>query len=103
VRWWNQKHPASYVAPLSKGESPALGRETLTSETQLEEQVLLQIRLREGLAVQVLKDLGVYNAKVVAGLIADELIEAGAAIRGQIVLTLKGRLLADSVVRSLIA
>ncbi|MEY4743898.1 MAG: hypothetical protein RIR34_1237, partial [Actinomycetota bacterium] len=82
VRWWNQKHPASYVAPLSKGESPALGRETLTSETQLEEQVLLQIRLREGLAVQVLKDLGVYNAKVVAGLIADELIEPGAAIRG---------------------
>ena len=103
VRWWNQKHPASYVAPLAKGESPALGRETLTPETQLEEQVLLQIRLREGLAVQVLKDLGVYNAKVVAGLIADELIEAGAAIRGQIVLTLKGRLLADSVVRSLIA
>jgi oxygen-independent coproporphyrinogen-3 oxidase len=80
-----------------------LGRETLTPETQLEEQVLLQIRLREGLAVQVLKDLGVYDAKVVAGLIADELIEAGAAIRGQIVLTLKGRLLADSVVRSLIA
>jgi oxygen-independent coproporphyrinogen-3 oxidase len=103
VRWWNQKHPASYVAPLAKGESPALGRETLTPETQLEEQVLLQIRLREGLAVQVLKDLGVYDAKVVAGLIADELIEAGAAIRGQIVLTLKGRLLADSVVRSLIA
>ena len=53
--------------------------------------------------MQVLKDLGVYDAKVVAGLIADELIEAGAAIRGQIVLTLKGRLLADSVVRSLIA
>ena len=103
VRWWNQKHPASYVAPLAKGESPALGRETLTPETQLEEQVLLQIRLREGLAVQVLKDLGVYDAKVVAGLIADELIEPGAAIRGQIVLTLKGRLLADSVVRSLIA
>ena len=103
VRWWNQKHPASYVAPLAKGESPALGRETLTPETQLEEQVLLQIRLREGLAVQILKDLGVYEAKVVAGLIADELIEPGAAIRGQIVLTLKGRLLADSVVRSLIA
>jgi oxygen-independent coproporphyrinogen-3 oxidase len=103
VRWWNQKHPASYVAPLAKGESPALGRETLTPETQLEEQVLLQIRLREGLAVQVLKGLGVYDAKVVAGLIADELIEPGAAIRGQIVLTLKGRLLADSVVRSLIA
>lgn len=103
VRWWNQKHPASYVAPLSKNESPALGRETLNPQTQLEEQVLLQIRLREGLAVQVLKDLNVYDSKVVAGLIADELIDAAAAIRGRLVLTLKGRLLADSVVRSLIA
>lgn len=102
VRWWNQKHPASYVAPLAKGNSPAVGREILTSETQLEEQILLQIRLRSGLPISVLKELGVYEANIVAGLIADELIEAGSAMRGVIVLTLKGRLLADAVVRSLI-
>ena len=102
VRWWNQKHPASYVAPLLRGESPALGRETLSSQTQLEEQVLLEIRTRTGLAIDVLKQLGVYQAKVVAGLIADELVDPKLAIQGRLSLTQKGRLLADSVVRSLL-
>jgi oxygen-independent coproporphyrinogen-3 oxidase len=102
VRWWNQKHPASYVAPLLRGESPALGRETLSSETQLEEQVLLEIRTRAGLAIDVLKQLGVYRSKVVAGLIADELVDPKLAMRGQLSLTQKGRLLADFVVRSLL-
>jgi len=103
VRWWNQKHPSSYVKSIAANESPALGREYLSKETQLEEQVLLQIRLRSGLPVQTLKDLNVYRPQVVAGLIADGLIEAGSALKGSIVLTLRGRLLADSVVRALIA
>jgi len=103
VRWWNQKHPSSYVKSLAQIGSPALGRETLSATTQLEEQVLLQIRLRSGLNIQVLKDLGVYQPQIVAGLIADGLIEPASALRGLIVLTLRGRLLADSVVRSLIA
>ena len=103
VRWWNQKHPASYVKPLALGESPALGREVLSPETQLEEAVLLQIRLRSGLDIDILRRLGVYEAKIIAGLIADELVEPASALRGRLVLTLKGRLLADSVVRSLIA
>ena len=103
VRWWNQKHPASYVKPLATGESPALGREVLSPETQLEEAVLLQIRLRSGLDIDVLRRLGVYQAKIIAGLIADELVDPASALRGRLVLTLKGRLLADSVVRSLIA
>ena len=103
VRWWNQKHPSSYVKSLAQIGSPALGRETLSATTQLEEQVLLQIRLRSGLNIQVLKDLGVYQPQIAAGLIADGLIEPASALRGLIVLTLRGRLLADSVVRSLIA
>ena len=102
VRWWNQKHPASYVAPLLRGESPALGRETLTHQTQREEQVLLEIRTRDGLSIDVLKQLGVYQANIVAGLIADELVDPKLAMRGKLALTLKGRLLADLVVRSLL-
>ena len=39
----------------------------------------------------------------VAGLIAEELVEAPAAFAGRIQLTLKGRLLADAVVRRLLA
>jgi oxygen-independent coproporphyrinogen-3 oxidase len=38
----------------------------------------------------------------VAGLIADGLVEPAAALRGSIVLTLSGRLLADAVVRRLL-
>jgi oxygen-independent coproporphyrinogen-3 oxidase len=79
-----------------------LGRETLTRETQLEERVLLEIRTREGLSVEVLEQLGVRNPKAIAGLIADGLIDAKAAIGGVIKLTLKGRLLADTVVRQLL-
>jgi oxygen-independent coproporphyrinogen-3 oxidase len=64
--------------------------------------VLLEIRTRTGLAIDVLKQLGVYQAKVVAGLIADELVDPKLAIQGRLSLTQKGRLLADSVVRSLL-
>ena len=103
VRWWNQKHPATYVAPLSKGLSPALGREILDAKTQLEELVLLMIRTKQGLPIQVLKDLEVFEPKLIAGLIADELINPSSAMKGTIQLTLKGRLLADSVIRTLIA
>jgi oxygen-independent coproporphyrinogen-3 oxidase len=38
----------------------------------------------------------------VAGLIADELVNAEAALRGRVILTLRGRLLADAVVRRLV-
>jgi oxygen-independent coproporphyrinogen-3 oxidase len=103
VRWWNQKHPATYVAPLAKGLSPALGREILDAKTQLEELVLLMIRTKQGLPIQVLKDLEVFEPKLIAGLIADELINPSLAMKGTIRLTLKGRLLADSVIRTLIA
>ena len=41
------------------------------------------------------------NRDRVAGLIADGLIDAPAAIRGRVQLTLRGRLLADAVVREL--
>lgn len=103
VRWWNVKHPAPYVAALQQGDSPALERELLEPEAVLEERVLLGIRLREGLAIETLRQVNDFDANKVAGLIADELVEPGAALRGRLVLTLRGRLLADLVVRQLLA
>ena len=38
-----------------------------------------------------------------AGLIADGLVQGAAAVRGRVVLTLRGRLLADTVVHRLLA
>lgn len=99
VRWWNVKHPAAYAHRLAAGLSPAAGRETLDAETRRVERVLLEVRLREGLPTDALTPLG---RRAVAGLIADELVEPGPALRGTIVLTLRGRLLADGVVRRLL-
>ncbi len=99
VRWWNVKHPAAYADRLAAGLSPAAGRETLDTETRRVERVLLQTRLLEGLATDALTPLG---RRAVAQLIADELVEPGTALRGTIVLTLRGRLLADGVVRRLL-
>jgi len=103
VRWWNVKHPAPYVSALQQGGSPGLERELLDPESVLEERVLLEIRLRRGLPVETLRQVKGFDAGKVAGLIADELVEPGSALRGILVLTLKGRLLADLVVRELLA
>jgi oxygen-independent coproporphyrinogen-3 oxidase len=103
VRWWNVKHPAPYVQALAEGSSPALAREVLTPESQVEEAVLLQIRLRGGVAIEKLRQLADFSSAKIAGLIADGLVEPKAALTGTLVLTLQGRLLADFVVRELLA
>jgi oxygen-independent coproporphyrinogen-3 oxidase len=103
VRWWNVKHPTAYAGKLAHGNSPAAGRETLSDRTRLEERILLEIRIREGLKVDLAKKVNPEASKLIAGFIADELVDAKAAIGGVLKLTLKGRLLADSLVRQLLA
>jgi putative oxygen-independent coproporphyrinogen III oxidase len=100
VRWWNVKHPAAYAQRVLAGESPAAGRETLDAETRHVERVLLLSRIREGVRVTELGDPG---RREIPALIADGLVDGRAALRGSIVLTLRGRLLADAVVRRLLA
>jgi oxygen-independent coproporphyrinogen-3 oxidase len=99
VRWWNVKHPAAYADRIAAGLSPAAGRETLDAATRRVERVLLATRIRDGLDMAELSPSG---RTAVAGLIADELVEPAAALRGTIRLTLRGRLLADAVVRRLL-
>ena len=100
VRWWNVKHPRTYAAALAEGRSPAAGRETLTADQRHDEDVLLGVRLRDGLPVVALDDDG---RAAVAGLVADGLVDGHAAVRDRrVVLTRRGRLLADAVVRRLL-
>lgn len=99
LRWWNVKHPAAYAQRLALGESPAAGRETPDADARALERVLLETRIREGMAISELPSAAARTA--IAGLVADGLVDGPAAIRGRIVLTLRGRLLADAVVRSL--
>ena len=101
VRWWNVKHPNAFATRLNAGLSPAAGRELLTDEQRHDERVLLGVRLVEGLPIDV---LGPAGSSAVAGLIADGLVDGPSALRPRrVVLTLRGRLLADTVVRRLLA
>jgi oxygen-independent coproporphyrinogen-3 oxidase len=93
VRWWNVKHPTAYAARLAAGESPADGRETLTEAERRLEDVMLRLRLRDGLPldrvgadeVDAMRDEGLLT------------IDAGRAV-----LTLRGRLLANTVIARLV-
>ncbi len=100
VRWWNVKHPAAYARLVETGNSPAHGRETLTPRAQRMEQIMLGLRLRDGLSTQVLTEAGRAAAAEAVGY---GLLSRVEHLAGRAVLTLRGRLLADAVVRSLLA
>jgi putative oxygen-independent coproporphyrinogen III oxidase len=100
VRWWNVKHPSAYAKRLADGVSPGHGREVLTATDRHVEDVMLRVRLVEGLPLTALDDEGRAGA---ATALDDGLLNSAAYVRGKVVLTLRGRLLADAVVRDLLA
>ena len=96
VRWWNVKHPAAYADRIVAGLSPAAGREVLDDATRRLERVLLETRLADGLPLEALDDAA--RARV-PDLTARGL---GEVVADRLVLSLRGRLLADAVVRELV-
>ncbi|WP_431861197.1 radical SAM family heme chaperone HemW [Micrococcus terreus] len=105
VRWWNAKHPAAYAQRLATGVSPAVGRETPDADARLLEQVMLGVRLAEGLDVTVLDqapDGGQSARQQIAALIGEGLLDGRAALAGRLVPSLQGRLLDDAIVRRLL-
>jgi putative oxygen-independent coproporphyrinogen III oxidase len=96
VRWWNVKHPNAYAASLAGGALPVAGFETLDAAQRHTEDVMLSVRLRRGLAVVGLSEGERRRAQ---SAIADGLLVADA---DRLVLTDRGRLLADAVVRTLL-
>ena len=102
VRWWNGKHPTPYAARLGGGLSPAVGREILSADSRELERLLLGVRLAEGIEVASPHGLTPGDAGArLAELVAQGLCEPGPAAEGRARLTLRGRLLADAVVRDL--
>ena len=97
VRWWNVKHPAAYADRVRAGLSPAYAREELTAEDRRVERVLLELRLVEGLPVSTLDEHG---RRAIATQVARGLVQE---YDDRLVLTDRGRLLADAVVRDLLA
>jgi putative oxygen-independent coproporphyrinogen III oxidase len=96
VRWWNVKHPAAYAQRLAEGRSPGHARELLGAADRKVERILLELRLADGLDLGLLSEQG----RAAAGrALAEELLEPLPFADGHAVLTLKGRLLADALVR----
>jgi putative oxygen-independent coproporphyrinogen III oxidase len=98
TRWWNVRHPAAYGARIGAGLSPGQAREILGTADRQFERVMLLIRLADGCPVEVLSPAGRANAATVA---AEGLARPDAYRAGRIVLTSRGRLLADTVTRML--
>jgi coproporphyrinogen III oxidase-like Fe-S oxidoreductase len=98
VRWWNVKHPAAYAARLTAGTSPGLAREVLTEPERRLEEIMLLTRLDSGCPVGLLTAAGQGAARTA---VADGLAEQDAYAAGRVVLTTRGRLLADAVIRGL--
>ncbi|AQP44229.1 radical SAM family heme chaperone HemW [Tessaracoccus flavus] len=96
VRFWNRKHPRSYAAALAEGGSPALAREVLSDDDRRIERVLLELRLAEGVALDVLTDTERSRLP--------DLERRGLATTSgtSLTLTQAGRLLADGVIRDLL-
>ncbi|HEY3259936.1 MAG TPA: radical SAM family heme chaperone HemW [Pseudonocardiaceae bacterium] len=99
VRWWNVKHPAAYAARLAAGPSPAFAREVLSPAERRLERIMLELRLSDGLSSSVLDTAGLAAARTAAD--DDGLLDPVALGGGHAVLTPRGRLLADAVVRTL--
>ncbi|WP_345037534.1 radical SAM family heme chaperone HemW [Georgenia daeguensis] len=102
VRWWNVKHPRTYAFRLEQSLSPAAGREVLDDATRELERIMLGVRLADGLELE--PGTGRVPERLrgtVADLLREGLVDFAAARRGRVQLTLRGRLLADAVVRAL--
>ncbi|OBK54129.1 coproporphyrinogen III oxidase [Mycobacterium gordonae] len=96
LRWWNVKHPNTYGSRIADGALPVSGFEQLDADALHTEEVLLQIRLRQGLPLARLSAAERARAEEV---VADGLLESDG---DHLVLSDRGRLLADAVVRTLL-
>ena len=98
TRWWNVRHPSAYASRLAQGRSPAQAREVLTAAEQRMEEIMLRARLADGAPLSVLTAAALDNAKRA---VATALLDPAAFDGGRLVLTRRGRLLADAVIRDL--
>jgi oxygen-independent coproporphyrinogen-3 oxidase len=96
TRWWNVKHPNTYAEMLAGARLPVEGFEQLDPDDLHAEDVLLKTRLRQGLP---LDRLGAAERERAKTVVADGLLVSDGNI---LVLTPRGRLLADAVVRTLL-
>jgi putative oxygen-independent coproporphyrinogen III oxidase len=96
TRWWNVKHPNAYAAAAGDDRLPIADFEELDGAAAHTEEVMLRVRLRDGLPIDL---LSVEERARAAVVVSDGLAER---VDQRLVLTDRGRLLADAVVRDLL-
>lgn len=98
TRSWNLKHPAAWAARVDEGVSATADLEVLEPSDINHEDIMLGLRLREGLALSVLGDAGLTQAQLA---VTEGLLDPASFTEGKAVLTFQGRLLADGLVARL--
>jgi oxygen-independent coproporphyrinogen-3 oxidase len=98
TRSWNLKHPAAWAARIDEGVSAIAESEVLELKDIAHEDIMLGLRLREGLQLTALGQAGLSQAQLAVdeGLLVPEDFAEGRAV-----LTFQGRLLADGLVARL--
>ncbi len=96
TRWWNVKHPNAYAQSLADGKLPVADHERLDTAALHTEDVMLLTRMRAGLPVGILTEAERQRAQTV---VDDGLLKRDV---DRLILTDRGRLLADAVVRTLL-
>jgi putative oxygen-independent coproporphyrinogen III oxidase len=99
VRFWNVKHPAAYQERLTTGAEPIQEREILTGEQMASERLMLEIRLKSGIAKSSLaaEQIDALESFRIGGALD---LDMWAAQR--VALTQSGRLIADRIVREIL-
>ncbi|MEF2737033.1 coproporphyrinogen III oxidase [Bifidobacterium anseris] len=100
LRAWDVLHPLAWAQRIRAGELPWSGSERIDAAEDVEERVMLGMRLREGLDLSEIERISGRDAAAVV----DELLHEGlvrAADDGRIVATRRGRLLNDAVIERL--
>ena len=92
-RFWNVKHPTAYKQKLFASESPIADSENLTDEQLRDESIMLAIRMRSGLSLDLLSSTA--QERVLQYQSSGHLNQ----IDGKLQLTAQGRLIADRLVR----
>jgi coproporphyrinogen III oxidase-like Fe-S oxidoreductase len=89
------KHPTTYKQKVFAGESPVLESEQLTAEQIKDESILLGIRMRDGLQIELLEP---HQMEVLAVYRENGFIQLH---EDRVILSPAGRLIADRIVREI--
>jgi len=98
-RFWNVKHPAAYTQKVLESGNPMQDQEILTQDEARSEEIMLQIRLVDGIPRASLSEA---EAKSLPTFLAEGYLLSSAWEQGRIVLSKTGRLMADRIVREIL-